>query len=306
MDRNVLEGSAWRRSVKARWLLALLVLTLAVVASGCSSGSKDSASDDTVTTADGTPKSGGVLKFARNFETQSLDPMGPADNGSIFVRVQIFNTLVEADPDTHARGRAGARRVVGVLRRRTFAGRSSFVTRSSRTVIPVTAEDVKFSLDRFIDPKVNVNIPTLAYGIKSIEIVDDTTIAVNLLFPVGALLENLSVFPASIVSKKLVEAEGDDHWKKPVGTGPFKLKKWVPGSYIELERNPNYWEDGKPYLDGVRFDYIADDNARVLRMEDGGADILEGVPFSQIDDLQSNADFDSQSRRHRALGGNLH
>ena len=46
------------------------------------------------------PITGGTLMMARDFETQSLDPFGPADNGSIFARVQIFNTLVEADPDT--------------------------------------------------------------------------------------------------------------------------------------------------------------------------------------------------------------
>ncbi len=269
MARNVLDATAQGRRVYAWWLIALVVLALAVIASGCGGGDKSSDSGDDQATADGPPKSGGVLKFARNFETQSLDPMGPAENGSIFVRVQIFNTLVEADPETTPEvgpGLAESWESSEDGLRWTFNLRDAKFSNGD----PVTAEDVKFSLDRFIDPKVNVNIPTLAYGIKSIEIVDDSTIAVNLNHRVGALLENLSVFPASIVSKKLVEADGEKHWKSPVGTGPFKLKQWVPGSYIELERNENYWEEGKPYLDGVRFDFIPDDNARVLRMEDGG------------------------------------
>ncbi|MFN8224820.1 MAG: ABC transporter substrate-binding protein [Gaiellales bacterium] len=272
-------------------LLALLALVLAVVAAGCTSGDEKSSEGDTNAADEGTPKPGGILRFARNFETQSLDPMGPADNGSIFVRVQIFNTLVEADPDTLpdvGPGLAESWESSDDGLRWTFTLRDAKFSNGD----PVTAEDVKFSLDRFIDPKINVNIPTLAYGIKDIEIVDDKTVAVNLKHPVGALLENLSVFPASIVSKKLVEAEGNDHWKNPVGTGPFKLKEWVPGSFIELEKNENYWEDGKPYLDGVRFDFIADDNARVLKMQDGEADLLEGVPFTQIKELTDAGDFE--------------
>lgn len=278
-------------------LSAALVLLLAAVAAGCSggdssgSGQTGTTAQTTGTTPEGKAKPGGVLAFARNFETQSLDPMGPADNGSIFVRVQIFNTLVEADPDTLPEvgpGLAESWEQSDDWLLWTFKLREAKFSNGD----PVTAGDVKFSLDRFADPKINVNIPTLAYGIKSVDIVDDRTVTISLKYRVGALLENLSVFPASIVSKKLVEADGKDHWANPVGTGPFKLKKWVPGSYIELERNEFYWEEGKPYLDGVRFDFIADDNARVLKMQDGKADILEGVPFSQITDLQARDDFE--------------
>src|SRR5205823_5908071 len=67
---------------------------------------------------------------------------------------------------------------------------------------PVTAEDVKFTLDRFMDPKLNVNIPSLAFGMKRVEIVDARTVRIRLAFPVGAFLINVSVFPASIISKK--------------------------------------------------------------------------------------------------------
>jgi peptide/nickel transport system substrate-binding protein len=292
--------------------LVALVLALGVMAAGCGGSDDEAAATEPAPPSDepvppeeeveeeepapatvepsGEPKIGGVLKFARNFETQDLNPMGSVDNGSIFIKVQIFNTLVEADPDTLPEvgpGLAESWEQSEDGLTWTFHLRDAQFSNGD----PVTAEDVKFSLDRFIDPAINVQIPSLAFGIESIEIVDDVTIAVHLEFRVGALLENLSVFPASIVSKKLVEAEGDDHWQNPVGTGPFKLKEWVPGSFIELERNEFYWEDGKPYLDGVRFDFIPDDNARVLKMQAGEVDLLEGVPFAQIEDLQSAGDF---------------
>ena len=237
------------------------------------------------------PRSGGSLTFARFFETQSLDPMGVADNGSIFVRVQIFNTLVEADPDTLPNVGPGladewSSSADGLTWTFHIRDNARFSNGDA-----VTATDVQFSLIRLADPTINVNIPSLGVGIETVDIIDNQTVQVNLDRPIGAFLENISVFPASIVSKAAVEAEGEDHWMDPLGTGPFKLKEWVPGSHITVERNDFYWEEGKPYLDEVRFDYIADDNARILRIQGGDADIVEGVPWTQIPALQDSSGF---------------
>ncbi|MYI20890.1 MAG: ABC transporter substrate-binding protein [Acidimicrobiia bacterium] len=241
--------------------------------------------------APGGPQRGGTLTFARFFETQNLDPAGVADNGSIFVRVQIYNTLVEADPDTIPNVGPG---IADEWSSSPDGMTWTFHIRDNARFSngePVTAEDVQFSLERFADPTISVNIPSLGVGVESVDIIDDQTVQVNLDRPVGAFLENISVFPASIINKAAVEAEGDDHWLNPLGTGPFKVKEWVPGSHITLERNEYYWEEGKPYLDEIRFDYIPDDNARMLRMQGGDAHILEGVPWTQIPDLQDSEGF---------------
>lgn len=295
-----------------RWLAVLTALLL--VAAACtattdettttSSPSGDGGTDTTTASDDGDqttttaseggeegPQTGGTLTFARFFETQSLDPMGVADNGSIFVRVQIFNTLVEADPDTIPEvgpGLADEWESSEDGLTWTFHIRDNAMFSNGE---PVTAEDVQFSLMRFADPSVNVNIPSLGIGIESVDVIDEQTVQVNLDRPVGAFLENISVFPASIVNKEAVEAEGDAHWQNPLGTGPFKLKEWVPGSHITVERNEFYWEEGKPYLDEVRFDFIPDDNARMLRIQSGDAQIAEGVPWTQIPELQDVEGF---------------
>jgi peptide/nickel transport system substrate-binding protein len=65
----------------------------------------------------------------------------------------------------------------------------------------------------------------------------------------------------------------------------------VRGSYLTLKRNPHYWGQGLPKLDSVRFDYIADDNARMLKIRSGETDIAEGVPFKQIKSLQGQSGF---------------
>jgi len=239
----------------------------------------------------GGPQRGGTLTFARFFETQNLDPAGVADNGSIFVRVQIFNTLVEADPDTLPNVGPG---IADEWSSSPDGMTWTFHIRDNARFSngePVTAEDVQFSLERFADPTISVNIPSLGVGVESVDIIDDQTVQVNLDRPVGAFLENISVFPASIINKAAVLAEGDDHWMNPLGTGPFKVKEWVAGSHITLERNEYYWEEGKPYLDEIRFDYIPDDNARILRIQGGDADLVEGVPWTQIPDLSLSDGF---------------
>jgi peptide/nickel transport system substrate-binding protein len=306
------EGATLRRRATALALL-LVIAVLAFAAAGCGGDSEEAAepappaettappseepappSEEPAEPAEepaeepaGEPTTGGTLIMARDFETQSLDPFGPADNGSIFARVQIFNTLVEADPDTLPEvgpGIAESWESSPDGLTWTFHLRDAMFNNGD----PVTAEDVKFSLDRFIDPEVNVNIPSLAFGIESIDIVDEKTIQINLAHPVGALLENLSVFPASITQKATVEAGGDDLWQDPVGTGPFMVKEWVPGSHLLLERNPYYWEEGKPYVDEVRMEFLPDANARMLKIQGAEADIAEGVPFTQIEQIDGS------------------
>jgi len=267
----------------------------ALAACGSGDGATDAVVDTTsgATGATGEPVRGGTLSFTRNFEAQDLNPMGSADNGSIFTRVQMFDTLVHADPDTApevspALAESWSTSDDGLVW--TFILRDATFSNGD----PVTADDVKFSIDRLADPQINVNIPSLGTGIVGCTVVDAKTVSIELDRPVGAFLTNLSIFPASIVSKKLVEAEGDAHWENPVGTGPFVLKEWVRGSHLVLARNERYWEAGLPYLDEVRFDYVADDNARIVRIESGDAQIIEGVPFSQINALSGKEGFGIQ------------
>ena len=94
--------------------------------------------------------------------------MGSVDNGSIFVRVQIFNTLVEADPDTIPEvgpGLADTWESSEDGMTWTFHIRDNAMFSNGE---PVTPEDVQFSLMRFADPEINVNIPSLGTGIESV------------------------------------------------------------------------------------------------------------------------------------------
>ena len=137
----------------------------------------------------------------------------------------------------------------------------------------------------------------MAVGYKSRSIVDKENVKVELQFPVAAFLYNISIWPAFIVPKKLIEKQGEAFWKNPVGTGPFKVKEFKRGSHITFERNPNYWDKGKPYLDEVRFNFATDSNSRILSLKDSQAQIVDGIPFSQVNSLKGDKSLALQTAK---------
>ena len=165
----------------------------------------------------------------------SLNPLNNiGGNGDIFATEIIFSPLVTADPK-------GAQELVPGLpirgRPRATVSRTPSIfamVRSGLTRRPVTVDDVKFSLDRFADPDVNTMLPNLAQGVEGVDVVDTSHVAVRLSEPVSAFLYNISIFPAFIVPKKLVEAQGDKFFDMPIGSGPFMVKEWVRDSRHHL------------------------------------------------------------------------
>ena len=232
---------------------------------------------------------GGSLVIARNLDAVDLNPYGTdIDNGSIFAMHQIYDTLVRASasgipaPDLAKSWKVSPNGLTW-----TFSLRNARFSNGD----PFTAADAVFSLDNFMNPKMNTLIPSLAFGFKRVSAPNPHTVVIQLSHPVGALLDNLTVFPASILDAKKVQSLGKAYYAHPIGTGPFMVKDWLKGNHITFTRNPNYWKPGQPYLNTVRFDYVPDDNARMLRIQAGTADIAEGVPFSQIKSLKSNTSF---------------
>jgi peptide/nickel transport system substrate-binding protein len=135
---------------------------------------------------------------------------------------------------------------------------------------PFTSRDVAFTVMKVWKVLHPRNRVTMA-NITAVETPDDHTAIFRLSAPTPYLIAILNggesqVVPQHIydgdVAKNLVE-------KSPVGTGPFRLTEWRRGDAIVLERNPNYWEEGKPYLDRVIFRIIPDEAARATAFETG-------------------------------------
>jgi peptide/nickel transport system substrate-binding protein len=147
-------------------------------------------------------------------------------------------------------------------------------------------EDFIATYNRITDPKTgSFNIGRwLIYDIKNAKKLDKRTIRVPLTRPSGILREMMGA--GSIAG---IIPEGFDV-KKPVGTGPFKLKSFTPGRETVFERFENYW--GEPaVVDTLTLVALPDDTARYNALLSGQIDVLDTVPLAQIDSLKSNSKF---------------
>jgi peptide/nickel transport system substrate-binding protein len=152
---------------------------------------------------------------------------------------------------------------------------------------PMTADDVKFSLDRARAPKSTTAQPQLFASIKSVEVVDPATVKVTLSHPDGDFLYDMGWGDAVIVSPKTAATDGTD----PIGTGPFKFVDWVKGDHIDLAKNPDYW--GTPVkLDKVTFKFISDPTAATSALLAGDIDAFPEFPAPEsLDQIKSDPRF---------------
>ncbi|MBI2886969.1 MAG: ABC transporter substrate-binding protein [Chloroflexi bacterium] len=128
-----------------------------------------------------------------------------------------------------------------------------------------TAEDAKFSLDWIRQPPrgfISTRRDNLR-PVQSVDIVDKYTVKLRLERPYAALLPMLAQGWMPMYNKEYALAQGGDFMKKTMmGTGAFRFKDYVRGTSYEIEKTPDYWQPGVPYLDGAKMFFIPDANTR--------------------------------------------
>jgi peptide/nickel transport system substrate-binding protein len=156
---------------------------------------------------------------------------------------------------------------------------------------PMTAEDVKFSFDRVLEPgKASKRSPQ--YGnvraIKEVRVVDAETIHVVTDKPFPLLLERLVFFP--IVPKKHIEKVGDQAFAESatVGTGPWKLVEWKRGQVLRLEAFNDHWR-GRPAYKQLVFREIPEVSTQMAELKTGGVDIIRNVSADLVPELKTHA-----------------
>ncbi len=139
---------------------------------------------------------------------------------------------------------------------------------------PFTAADVKFSLERMKDATTSPATSADLAIIASVEVIDDYTVKVTLSEISANFLDVLANGYCVIQAKHIADEYNRTDTARLVGTGPFKFKEYTPGVVFSVERNPDYWEDGLPYLDGVESRVIATEEGRIAAMKTGRIDAI--------------------------------
>jgi len=244
---------------------------------------------------------GGKMTYARQQDSLFLDPVLNDANVDIWVMNNIYDTLLTPTAD-------GVGVQPGLATKWETSADGKTLTLTLRDGVKfsdgaaMTAQDVKWSLDRARDPKAGAWNSSLA-SIDSIE-GSGNTVTLKLKNPDPTLTAALATFNSAIMPQKQFEATAgatpEDKAKafaeKPIGTGPFMLTSWKRGVSMTLKRNPYHWkngEDGKPlpYLDELEFQIIPDDATRILKLKAGEIDGSEFIPYSRVKELQGDANL---------------
>ncbi len=146
---------------------------------------------------------------------------------------------------------------------------------------PFTARDVKATFDRVLNPENKLVARGNHAKIKSVEIVDESTVHFITDGPYPVFVERLTALVMQ--SEKIIKEKGHEWMQEnPVGTGPYKLVKWTRKQEHLLVRNDDYWGP-KPYYKYVRVRIIPETATQIAELISGGVDVIKAVPPDQMD-----------------------
>ncbi|MDF2759135.1 MAG: hypothetical protein K0S99_1767, partial [Thermomicrobiales bacterium] len=141
---------------------------------------------------------------------------------------------------------------------------------------PVTASDVKYTFEE-VSGKHSPTFRRTLTAIDKIEVVSEKELAITLKAPYGPFLIALSCPQGAAILPEHVYAGTDPLTNpasntSPIASGPFLLQEWVRGSHLRLVKNPDYWEEGKPYLDEVIAQIVPSGTGRTQALLSGAID----------------------------------
>ena len=238
---------------------------------------------------------GKVLRMSRNSEpTSTFVGWSSEDNATEFTLMNIYDSLLRTTKDGQSVEPALATKwdtsADGLIW--TFALRDAKFSDGKA----MTANDVKVSLDMCrMGPRSQWKDTYKA--IKDIVVVDDKTVKIVLTQPHPPLLAELSMWTAAIMPADLAMVIDQDGFNtfKTRGTGGYFCEGWKKGDPLILKKNPYYWKQPHNGPDEVRIEYLADDNTRVLKLQGGETDVIDFVPLSQIQTLNTQGNVKAQA-----------
>jgi peptide/nickel transport system substrate-binding protein len=237
-----------------------------------------------------------VFRYNEHKNIGSLDPAFSKDNADNWANHQLFNGLVQMDDQLNVKPciaktwtiTDSATTYTFHLRKDVFFHKHYlFGSDSTRTV---KASDFVYSFNRLKDKTLASPGSWVLNKVEAFSAINDSTFQIQLKQPFPAFLGLLTMKYCSVVPKEIVEHYGNDFRSHPIGTGPFKFKRWEENIKLVFRRNNNYFEidkDGNtlPYLEAIAITFLPDKQSEFLQFAQGNIDFVSGLDASYKDEI---------------------
>ncbi|WP_339894087.1 ABC transporter substrate-binding protein [uncultured Algibacter sp.] len=237
-----------------------------------------------------------VFRYNEHANINTLDPAFSRTLQDTWVCNQLFNGLVQLDSDLNILPSVAKDWTISedgltysfTLRNDVYFHKHKlFGKDSTRTVV---ADDFTYSLNRLKDEKTAAPGSWVLNKVDSFKAVNDTVFEITLKQPFPAFIGLLSMKYCSVIPREVADYYGTDFRSHPIGTGPFKLKRWEENIKLVFRRNNHYFEKdetGKslPYLEAVAITFLPDKQSEFLQFAQGNIDFLNSLDASYKDEL---------------------
>ena len=237
-----------------------------------------------------------VFRYNEHKNINSLDPIFAKDIANIQAVNQLFNGLVEMDKELNVvPSVAKSWKISENGKLYTFIINTSveFHPHPSLEKRNVTAYDFEYSFNRLLDPKNASPGRWIFDKVDNFEAKNDSIFQIKLKNPFNAFLGLLTMKYCSVVPKNVVEFYDDDFRSNPIGTGPFKFKRWEENIKLVLRKNENYFQKDSvgnqlPYLEAVSITFLPEKQSEFLQLVKGKIDFISGLDNSYKDEIITN------------------
>jgi peptide/nickel transport system substrate-binding protein len=254
------------------------------------------------------PAYGDMLVDSSIGEPATLNPLLASDSASFDIIGLVFNGLVRYDKNLRLEGDlAKDWEVSADSKIITFHLKKGILWHDG---VEFTSADVKFTYEKFMDPKVMTAYRSQFELVQKLEAPDKYTVKV---FYKEAFAPALETWGAAIVPEHILKGQDINKSpfnRAPVGTGPYKFKNWVTNQKIELESNKDYYE-GEPYIKRYMYRIIPDQSVQFMNLQSGDIDMMTLSP-DMYKNIGSNAGlnadintYDYQEPRYTYIGYNM-
>ncbi|MBS3985387.1 MAG: hypothetical protein KGZ66_07265 [Selenomonadales bacterium] len=250
------------------------------------------------------PAVGGEIVFGLGGDPTTLNPILSTDAGSNTVIGMIHNGLVRTNERLEFMGDLAEDWIVSPDNLTlTFFMRRGVQWHDGR---PFTAHDVKFTYDTIMHPDYTGVRRRDFRAVREITAPNDHTLVIRLSQVDAAFISKLTIgiIPRHIFSgTPVAQLREHPRSRSPIGTGPYFFRQWIPGQFVVLERNPNYfWAGNEPYIERIRYRIIHDTQAMLVALEAGQIDWMGNIPVDDIERVRTQHAARLQFRELRQHG----